>query len=75
MTLHHQHTLQDQRTTPVALLDPIDDILARVAEDCELAAPTEGDSKFTAQVALDMSASFTTKELISSGSCLSMSTA
>ncbi|KAL3157238.1 hypothetical protein ABBQ38_001475 [Trebouxia sp. C0009 RCD-2024] len=56
MNFHRQHTLQDQRTTPVALLDPI---LAQVAEDCEVAAPTEGDCNFTARVASAMSESFT----------------
>lgn len=55
---HRQHTLQDHRTIPVALLDPI---LAQVAEDCESAAPTEGDCNFTAHVASAMSAPFTTE--------------
>ena len=58
MNFHRQHLLQDQRTTPVALLDPI---LAQVAEDCEVAAPTEGDCSFTAQVASAMSRNFTTE--------------
>ena len=58
MNFHRQHTLQDQRTTPVALLDPI---LAQVAEDCEKASPTEGDCNFTARVASAMSANFTTE--------------
>ena len=58
MNFHRQHTLQDPRTTPVALLDPI---LAQVAEDCEVAAPTEGDCSFTAQVASAMSENFTTE--------------
>ena len=58
MNFHRQHTLQDQRTTPVALLDPI---LAQVAEDCEVASPTEGDCSFTARVASAMSANFTTE--------------
>ncbi|KAL3154350.1 hypothetical protein ABBQ32_013830 [Trebouxia sp. C0010 RCD-2024] len=56
MNFHRQHTLQDQRTTPVALLDPI---LAQFAEDCEVAAPTEGDCNFTTRVASAMSESFT----------------
>ena len=41
--------------TPFALLDPI---LAQIAEDCEVAAPTEGDRNFTAQVASAISESF-----------------
>ena len=56
MNFHRQHTLQDQRTTPVALLDPI---LAQLAEDCEVAAPTEGDCNFTVRVASAMSENFT----------------
>ena len=58
MNFHRQHKLQDQRTTPVALLDPI---LAQLAEDCEVAAPTEGDCSFTARVASAMSENFTTE--------------
>lgn len=58
MNFHRQHTLQDQRTIPVALLDPI---LAQVAEDCASAAPTEGDCNFTARVASTMSENFTTE--------------
>jgi len=58
LNFHRQHALQDQRTTPVALLDPI---LAQVAEDCEVASPTEGDCNFTARVASAMSANFTTE--------------
>ena len=58
MNFHRQHTQQDQRTTPVALLDPI---LAQVAEDCEVAAPTEGDCNFTVRVASAMSQNFTTE--------------
>ena len=58
MNFHRQHILQDQRTAPVVLLDPI---LAQVAEDCEVAAPTEGDCSFTARVASAMSENFTTE--------------
>ena len=56
MNFHRQHTLQDQRTTPVVLLDPI---LAQVSEDCEVAAPTEGDCNFTVRVTSAMSENFT----------------
>lgn len=58
MNFHRQHTLQDQRTIPVALLDPI---LAQIAEACASAAPTEGDCNFTARVASAMSETFTTE--------------
>ena len=58
MNFHRQHAPQDQRTTPVALLDPI---LAQVAEDCEVAAPTEGDCNFTVRVTSAMSENFTTE--------------
>ena len=58
LNFHRQHALQDQRTIPVTLLDPI---LAQVAEDCEVAAPTEGDCDFTVRVASAMSENFTTK--------------
>ena len=58
VNFHRQHTPQDQRTIPVALLDPI---LAQIAEDCASAAPTQGDCIFTTRVASAMSENFNTK--------------
>ncbi len=58
VNFHRQHTLQDQRTIPVALLDPI---LAQIAEDCASAAPTQGDCIFTTRVASAMSENFKTE--------------
>ena len=58
MNFHRQHALQDQRTVPVTLLDPI---LAQVAEDCASAAPIDGDCSFTSRVASAMSQNFPTE--------------